>query len=44
MAEGFARAYGGDIIVAASAGLAPAMSVAADTIRAKLTRLPVPSE
>lgn len=34
MAEGFARAYGQDVIVAASAGLAPAMSVATDTIRA----------
>jgi arsenate reductase (thioredoxin) len=34
MAEGFARAYGDDILVAASAGLAPAMSVAADTLRA----------
>jgi protein-tyrosine-phosphatase len=34
MAEGFARAYGADVIIPASAGLAPAMSVAADTIRA----------
>jgi arsenate reductase (thioredoxin) len=33
MAEGFARAYGSDVIVAASAGLAPAMNLAADTIR-----------
>lgn len=34
MAEGFARAYGDDIVVAASAGLAPAMAVVANTIRA----------
>jgi protein-tyrosine-phosphatase len=33
MAEGFARTYGGDALVAASAGLAPALSVAQDTIR-----------
>jgi arsenate reductase (thioredoxin) len=31
MAEGFARAYGSDVIIAASAGLAPAMGVARDT-------------
>jgi arsenate reductase (thioredoxin) len=31
MAEGFARAYGADVIIAASAGLGPAMSVARDT-------------
>ena len=34
MAEGFARAYGEDVIVPASAGLTPAMAVADDTIRA----------
>jgi arsenate reductase (thioredoxin) len=34
MAEGFARAYGNDILIAASAGLAPAPSVAGDTLRA----------
>ena len=34
MAEGFARKYGEDVIVAASAGLAPALQVAQDTIRA----------
>jgi arsenate reductase len=34
MAEGFARAYGDDVVIAASAGLGPAMAVAADTIRA----------
>lgn len=34
MAEGFARAYGGDVMEAASAGLAPALAVPADTIRA----------
>jgi arsenate reductase (thioredoxin) len=34
MAEGFARRYGEDVMVAASAGLAPALDVAQDTIRA----------
>lgn len=34
MAEGFAREYGGDIVAAESAGLAPAGMVVADTIRA----------
>jgi arsenate reductase (thioredoxin) len=34
MAEGFARAYGDDVLVAASAGVAPAISVAPDSIRA----------
>jgi arsenate reductase len=34
MAEGFARAYGGDVLLAASAGVAPALMVAADTRRA----------
>jgi protein-tyrosine-phosphatase len=34
MAEGFARAYGGDVIIAASAGVAPAVLVAPDTRRA----------
>ncbi|HWB99803.1 MAG TPA: arsenate reductase ArsC [Bryobacteraceae bacterium] len=34
MAEGFAKKYGGDVIVAASAGLAPAVYVAKDTLRA----------
>jgi protein-tyrosine-phosphatase len=34
MAEGFARAYGRDVIIAASAGLTPAMAVAMDTVRA----------
>jgi len=33
MAEGFARTYGSDVLVAASAGLAPAAIVAGDTIR-----------
>jgi arsenate reductase (thioredoxin) len=33
MAEGFARRYGEDVMVAASAGLAPAHGVAPDTIR-----------
>lgn len=33
MAEGFARAYGSDVMVPESAGLAPAMSVSRDTIR-----------
>jgi len=34
MAEAFARAYGGDILIAASAGLSPAMIVAPDTLAA----------
>ncbi|MGB9257560.1 MAG: low molecular weight phosphatase family protein [Bryobacteraceae bacterium] len=34
MAEAFARRYGSDVIIAASAGLAPAYMVAGDTIRA----------
>ena len=33
MAEGFARRYGSDVMVAASAGLAPALGVAEDTVR-----------
>ncbi|MFN7993237.1 MAG: arsenate reductase ArsC [Bryobacteraceae bacterium] len=33
MAEGFARKYGGDVLIAASAGLAPAMDVSPYTIR-----------
>ena len=34
MAEAFARAYGSDVLIAASAGLTPAMDVAPDTMRA----------
>jgi len=34
MAEAFARAYGPDVIIAASAGLSPAIGVAGDTMRA----------
>jgi arsenate reductase len=34
MAEAFARMYGSDVLVAASAGLAPAFTVAPDTMRA----------
>ncbi|HLY17973.1 MAG TPA: hypothetical protein VKR61_12160 [Bryobacteraceae bacterium] len=34
MAEGFARAYGADVMIPASAGLAPAFMVAPDTVRA----------
>jgi arsenate reductase len=34
MAEGFARAYGSDILIPASAGLGPASRVAPDTIEA----------
>jgi arsenate reductase len=34
MAEGFARAYGSDVMIAASAGLSPAFIVAPDTMRA----------
>jgi arsenate reductase (thioredoxin) len=38
MAEGFARAYGSDVLVAASAGLMPAATVAPDTARAMLEK------
>jgi arsenate reductase len=34
MAEGFARAYGSDVLVPASAGLAPATRIAPDTLDA----------
>ena len=34
MAEAFARAYGSDVLIAASAGLAPATGIARDTLRA----------
>ena len=34
MAEGFARSLGGDVMIPASVGLAPALAVAPDTIRA----------
>ncbi len=34
MAEAFARARGGDVMIPASAGLAPAWGIASDTIRA----------
>ena len=34
MAEGFARTLGSDVMIPASAGLAPAMTLAPDTIRA----------
>ena len=34
MAEGFARHYGDDVILPASAGLAPAFMIAQDTVRA----------
>jgi len=34
MAEGFARTYGADVLIAASAGLSPAFMVAQDTVRA----------
>ncbi len=34
MAEGFARAYGSDVMIPASAGLGPATHVSASTIRA----------
>ena len=34
MAEGFARTLGGDVMIPASAGLAPASAVAPDTLRA----------
>ena len=38
MAEGFARAYGSDVLIAASAGLMPAATVASDTARAMLEK------
>src|SRR5258708_7186340 len=38
MAEAFARSYGNDVLVAASAGLTPAISIAADTMRAMLDK------
>jgi len=38
MAEAFARAYGSDVLVAASAGLTPAMHVADDTMQAMLEK------
>jgi len=34
MAEAFARAYGNDVIIPASAGLSPAVGIASDTMRA----------
>jgi arsenate reductase len=34
MAEGFARTYGSDVIIPASAGFSPATTIAPDTIRA----------
>ena len=34
MAEAFARTYGSDVLIPASAGLAPAMIIAPDTLRA----------
>jgi len=34
MAEAFARAYGSDVLVPASAGLAPTLAIPADTVRA----------
>jgi len=34
MAEGFARRYGADVLIPASAGLAPAFMVAPDTVTA----------
>ena len=38
MAEGFARTYGADVAIPASAGLAPATGIAPDTRRAMLER------
>ena len=38
MAEGFARAYGADVVVPASAGLFPAGGIAPDTKRAMLEK------
>jgi arsenate reductase (thioredoxin) len=39
MAEGFARALGGDVIIPASAGLSPAHAIAPDTLRAMDERM-----
>jgi arsenate reductase (thioredoxin) len=38
MAEGFARTYGSDAMLAASAGLTPATGIAPDTVRAMLEK------
>jgi arsenate reductase (thioredoxin) len=38
MAEGFARTYGSDALIPASAGVSPAIAVAPDTIRAMLEK------
>jgi arsenate reductase len=38
MAEAFARTYGNDVLVAASAGLTPAIGIAPDTMRAMLDK------
>ena len=38
MAEGFARTYGADVVIPASAGLAPALGIASDTKRAMLEK------
>jgi arsenate reductase (thioredoxin) len=38
MAEGFARVYGSDVLIPASAGLFPAAIVAPDTVRAMLEK------
>jgi arsenate reductase (thioredoxin) len=38
MAEAFARKYGSDVMVPASAGIAPAMAIPPDTIRAMAER------
>jgi protein-tyrosine-phosphatase len=38
MAEGFARKYGADVLIAASAGLSPASFVAENTVRTMLEK------
>src|SRR5207248_2829028 len=38
MAEAFARTYGDDVLIAASAGVAPAISVARNTLRAMMEK------
>lgn len=38
MAEGFANHYGGDVLRASSAGLAPVLSVARETVAAMMDR------
>jgi arsenate reductase len=38
MAEGFARLYGGDVLTASSAGLAPVLRIVPETVKAMMER------